>query len=98
MTVAQLFLVHTGNLTSDITREHLPTAAKYEQNRKLWKNFPLVQFLTTSSTQNLYLYIPISHFITVLLKIRAVTLSYTHFPVSNTFLVFLANTFLNKLS
>lgn len=66
--MAHLFLVHTGNLTSDKTLEHLPTAAKYGENRKLCENFPLVQFPKTSHT-NLA---PISHFTTVLFMIRAV--------------------------
>lgn len=52
-TVAHLFLIHTGNLTSDQTLEHLPTAAKYKENRKLWESFPLVQFLTTSYTKHM---------------------------------------------
>lgn len=56
-TVAHLFLVHTGNLTSVKTVEHLPTAAKHKENRKLRKNFPLVRFPTTSHTK----LTPISH-------------------------------------
>ncbi len=65
-TVVHLFLVHTGNLTSDKTVEHLPTAAKRKENRKLRENFPLVRFPTTSYTK----LTPISYFTTVL-KIRA---------------------------
>lgn len=46
--MAHLFLIHTGNLTSDETEEHLAMAAKHKENRKPWENFPLVHFPTTS--------------------------------------------------
>lgn len=68
-TVAHLFLVHTGNLTSDKTVKHLP-AAVYKENRKLWENFSLAQFPMTAYTK----LPPLSQFTTVGLKIRDVML------------------------
>lgn len=50
-TVAHLFLIHTGNVTSDKIVVELPMAAKYKENRKLWESFPLIQFPTTSFTK-----------------------------------------------
>lgn len=57
-TMAHLFLVHTGTLTSEKTVEHLPSAAKYKENRKLWENVPLFEFPTISYTK----LTPIPHF------------------------------------
>lgn len=50
-TAAHLFFVHIGSVTSEKIVVHLPTAAKYKENRKLQENFPLVQFPTSSYTK-----------------------------------------------
>lgn len=63
-----LFLVHTGNQTSDKTVVYLP---KSKGNRKLWETFPLLSPLQPP-TLSLHQYI----YTTV--KISAVMSSYTH--------------------